>query len=135
MICKLNRHKMALENNLRMFDVNDDLFALSIISHWNVILYKLTSGIQSNCPSFKIKKWYANVSILNCSNMRICLTALYKHDDISHNIFTIIALPPYNAVVRCLLWESVRLCDRCISLAANWRKKIWLWFKHQIFRS
>ena len=37
---------MALENNLRMFDVNDDLFALSIISHWNVILYKLISATE-----------------------------------------------------------------------------------------
>ena len=83
---------MALENNLRMFDVNDKLFASLIISHWNVILYKLisateheclkwhliyyindmcSSGMQSDCLSFKIK------NVMQMCQFRIVLICEY----------------------------------------------------------
>lgn len=53
---------IILENTLRMLDLNDNLCGL-------ITLYMICD-----------RKCYTKMSISNCSNIRICLTALYKHD-------------------------------------------------------
>ena len=56
---------IILENTLRMLDLNDNLCGFPYV----ITLYMICD-----------RKCYTKVSISNCSNIRICLTALYKHD-------------------------------------------------------